>query len=523
MRRRRLRWIACLAAAWLATSCTIYRTKIVDAKALSVKAAKAKVVGVETAAGPVVFAKDEPAVVRDEAVVGNVYATYDLAAWDVADVSGGRSGAEVVLKDGNRFRVASSRTKGERVQCQTVKPVAVPLDEVVKAKLRVKDTAASILGSIGAAVFVVGVVALDAAINGNDDDTVDDIDDTIGLIDLFSDTGPGPGGGMPSNKAILEMKGSFDTSAEKEFWIMEWTPVEAVPGEDGKISLPVGNPTGVPRGVDEAKLVVVDHPSAVTVAPDGLGDVRAIVHPAPPDEAFEGTDRDIRELVAAKDGLLWRSTAEGSGPDKPVAARDEISLVFSRPKGARSARLIVSASTTSWRSDFAREARARHPNDAPSPYAEGEFSKLHVRMNTYFGWKTAQVIFVPGPLPSQDMVYGLDLGDVCSDKVEIRLSLPAGYWLIDHVAMDFGHEPRHAGIELAAEGTDDPDAAKVLEALAAEDGTTLRLVPGEAPATLAFTLPPRKEGMERSLFLRTVSCYETAGGAKRDGSKGGWS
>ncbi len=516
-------WMGCLAAVILATSCTIYRTKVVDAKGLEARAVKAKVVGVETASGSVVFPKDEPAAVQNGAVVGNVYATYDLTAWDIADIASHRSGPEVVLKDGDRFRVLSSRKKGERVVCQTVKPAVVPLDEVVKAKIRVKDAAASILGTIGAAVLIVGVVALDAVLDGDDESDVDDIADTISFIDLFSDPDPGyaPDAGTRPNPALLSLKGSFDTSAEKEFWIMEWTPVEARPGEDGRITIPVGNEARVPRGIDEAKLVLVDHPAGLSVAPDARGEICAYASPVAPDEALDGADRDIRDLVASRDDLLWRSAVGELAPDGPAPTHDEISLVFPRPKGARSARLIVSASTTSWRSEFARETRARRPGDSPSTYVEWEYSRARIRMATHFGWKTAQVIFAPGPLPARDMVYALDLSDVKSDKVELRLSLPVGYWLIDHAAMDFGQTPWLLGQELAAAAVDGRDAASVLEALAAEDGTTLRLEAGDAPVTLTFTLPPAKERMERSLFLRTVSCYEMASRTEKSaGSKG---
>ena len=55
---------------------------------------------------------------------------------------------------------------------------------------------------------------------------------------------------------------------------------------------------------------------------------------------------------------------------------------------------------------------------------------------------------------------------------------------------------------------DGPDAADVLKALAEEDATTFVLYPGDPPSGLTFTLPPPKEGTERTVFLRTVSCYE---------------
>ena len=115
-----------------------------------------------------------------------------------------------------------------------------------------------------------------------------------------------------------------------------------------------------------------------------------------------------------------------------------------------------------------------------------------------------------GPRPAEDMAYTIDLSDVIGDKVYLRLEPPAGYWLIDHLALDFSKNVTIETAEIAPEDVDGPEAADALAALAAEDATTYVLYPGEPACALTFRLPPPKEGMKRSLFLRTVSCYETA-------------
>ena len=91
---------------------------------------------------------------------------------------------------------------------------------------------------------------------------------------------------------------------------MEWTPVNVEPGEDGKLRVKVDNGSGVPRGIDEAKLIVVDHPPGVTVAPDVLGGVRSFSAPVAPDAATDSVSGDIMDLVSAKDGVFWRSSGK---------------------------------------------------------------------------------------------------------------------------------------------------------------------------------------------------------------------
>jgi hypothetical protein len=190
-----------------------------------------------------------------------------------------------------------------------------------------------------------------------------------------------------------------------------------------------------------------------------------------------------------------------------------LTLEFPRPAGARWAKLIVNATNSAWRAQFAREVAATSGGAAPGQkkapiYREGEYTKLRVRVLTVLGWQTGQVVFGGGPLPAEDMIYGIDLDDVGGDKVQLKLEPPAGYWLIDRLALDFSEDAPVEGNVVDAEDVDSPDAAEVLRALAVEDGSTLFLEnPGEQ-SVLTFPVPPPKEGMERTIFLRTVSCYE---------------
>jgi hypothetical protein len=80
--------------------------------------------------------------------------------------------------------------------------------------------------------------------------------------------------------------------------------------------------------------------------------------------------------------------------------------------------------------------------------------------------------------------------------------------MIDRLALDFGEDTPVDEVLVEAEGVDSPDAAGVLRALAVEDESTLFLVNPGSQSVLTFTAPPLKEGMERTIFLRTVNCYE---------------
>ena len=512
------RWLLCLALAALATSCTFYRVKDVDGKALAAKGTKGKIVSVQTAEGTFAFDKNDPAAVQGEAIVGTVYEalTYDPA--DIADVAPGKNGPSVVLKDGTRFRAASLLADGESLECLAARTVCIPLDEVVRAKVRTVDTVGSIMGTLAGVVLVAGAVALDAASTDADEEIDYEDSLTLGIISgLFEDTGDAPGGSgrRKAGKALLGSKDASDPAGETEFWTVEWMPVDLKPDGEGKLLVRVENASGLPRGIDEARLFVVDRAPGVAVAPDILGGLRALAGPVAPDAASDGERNDIRELVSALDGVFWRASGDEAAADRAASGRNEITFSFPRPKGARSARLIVNAANSAWPALFAREVAARPApatgdknKTTPPAYQNWEYGKVRVRMLTVLGWQTVQAIFAPGPLPAADLIYDLDLGDVGTDKVWLKLSFPSGFWLFDRLAVDFGEGAPLEIVEVAAADVDGPDAAEVVAALDVEDGTTLRLDTGGPSAVLTFVVPPPKEGLERSLFLRTVSCYE---------------
>ena len=518
------------AAILLGNACAFYHVRKMGPKALAGSGPKGQIVGIRTAGEAFAFPSNDPAVVRDGMVLGYVHQGFLLDPVDIVDISPGRFGPNVVLRDGSRFQSPDSRPDGEMIVCEAVRTVCVPVDEVLSVDVRKLDGLASVLGTLAGVALFAAAVALD-----DDGETWFDDDDDGG----FEDFGGGEGKYQPSDflgallddagdtpetarrrsasRALLGLKEDVDPAGETEFWAVEWVPVEARPGADGTLVVALGNGSGAPRTVDEARLVVVEHPPGVRVAPDSLDGVRALAAPGAPDDANDGGEADVLAPLAAADGVLWRPVGAEAATGRPAPARDELTLGFPRPKGARWARLVVTAANSAWPAEFARESLGRWWAAAEAgkvvprepPYRDWEYGKLRVRLLTVLGWQTAQVLFAGGPLPPADRVYDLDLADVGTDKVWIKMTPPAGYWLFDRVALDFGEEPVIEAVALAAAAADGPDGAEVAAALGAEDGAVLRLGPGTDPVALTFVLPAPKEGLERTLFLRTVSGYGT--------------
>jgi len=247
------------------------------------------------------------------------------------------------------------------------------------------------------------------------------------MVDTWADSGPG-GGIKPGRSTgyLMALKNETNTAEEAEFWALEGTPVSPAPDGDGKHRVAIVNTTGVPRGVDEAKLVVVDHPHGLAVGPDIQGNIRPVSGLVPPLSATDGDGVDVMSLVRDKDDVFWRGRGGDPGPGATAQPHDEIILEFPKPRGAREALLIVNAANTDWPPRFAAAALERAKAMAESgqvdaAYKDWEYAKLKVGLLTGFGRQTGQVIFAGGPLAAGDKAYRMTLDDVCSDKVTLKL------------------------------------------------------------------------------------------------------
>ena len=508
------RAIAWLTLTVLFASCTVYKIKELSPKAIAAKGGKANIIAVQTRSEKLTFSGEEPARIVDGAVVGKFQVSVGIDPYEIAEATRIKKRAQVVMKDGTRYEVVASRPSGEHLVCDALVPVCIPLDDVLRAETRVTDAGLTVLSTIGGVVIL--PILLIQAIKDEDslggaiaDEMMSSLFDA--LIDPPFDPAP-----RRSKGSHLAAKEPLHVAEGTEFWIMEWAAVAAAPDEHGKVRVRLDNPSGAPRGVDAAKLVVVDHPPGAGVAPDALGIVRALAGPVAPARAVDRTGRDILPLVVQKDASFWRSPGGDPAPGTAASARDELTFEFPRPAGARRARLLVNAVNAMWPAEFAREIPVRiegaGPGKVPKPaYREDEFIKLSVRLETVFGWQTGQVIFAGGPLPAETIAYGLDLRDVKGATVRIKLEPPAGFWIIDYLAFDFGPDaaPDAAVVDVDnVENVDGPAVAGILHALSEEDGADLFLLDPGAESVLTFTAPPPKAGMERTFFLKTVSRYE---------------
>jgi hypothetical protein len=492
-----------------------------------------KILAVQTKAREYIeFGEKRPARLKHKAVIGEGLTTVEFNRADVVQgvAPSPTSPGTIETKDGKHYRVLTSRSEGDKIICQAYVPVSIPASEIQLAWVKTLNSGKTILQGAGY-VLVIGLLVAVLALLESGGDLGDEV--ASDLVDSLFESGPESDAVPPP--VYKDFWESYFIDAElhgaapgQGFTITEWTAVDFAPGAGGRETFPFGNELTVPKSTDELKVVVVDHPDGSTVVPDFDGTMHTLSAPVRPRKAYDQHRRDILPLVEKNDGLFWTSPEDERDTKKREDLRDELIFEFPKPKGkgVKRAKLIVNVTNTMWASHFAGRflglpgvspVKTSDPartdmsgGRARDWYGEEEFYKLRVWVETKNGWQPRQTIYGGGPFAPRDKVSVFDIGDASGPTLKIKLMPPANFWMIDRLAVDYSKDLPVEVNELNPESAAAPGLSSddVLSALAGVDGRYLDLPSPTDKVEMTFLPSPLKPGMQRSVFLRTVSRYE---------------
>jgi len=303
--------------------------------------------------------------------------------------------------------------------------------------------------------------------------------------------------------------------------------LDYVAAQDGGLRLDVRNELAETDHIDRLAVVAVDHDPAVTVAPDPHGTLHAVGRLLEPARAADAAGQDVLARVRGSDGWNWESAPRRRNPSDSAQLRDGIELVFPRPAGESSARLVVDAHNTPWAAYLLAEFVRAHGDDTAAWYdsldARPEDARrlglrlareafLRADIETTAGWRPVGLFWEAGPEIVKRQVLALDLSAVPGDSVRVRLESAPSFWLIDRVALDIGREQPVRARELDLSSARDRGGRDVRAAIATSDDRYLTLETGQG-AELRFQDTPRVAGQRRTYLLRSTGWYRLQTGA----------
>ena len=304
----------------------------------------------------------------------------------------------------------------------------------------------------------------------------------------------------------------------------DWCGLENLKEVDGMYSILVSNELEETQYTDELKLVVVDHPKEVKVAPDFSGEIHTVFDPTAPLFAYDRNGKDLLPYVEKNDKVFWVSQDKDTSPQNRGSLKEELIFEFPKPEGASKAKLLVNACTTLWGSEAGKKYLELYGEKIGDWYEDinnfgpafsqltkmnvrEELFGLHIRVDTENGWKTKGMIHGGGPLASEDKVYSLDVSDVTGDNLRIKLTPPSSFWMINFVAVDYTKDLPISVTEMEAIEVIDHTGQDVGGLLTKADNQYLIMSNIGDSAKLVFISPPYISGMDRTLFVKASGYY----------------
>ena len=265
------------------------------------------------------------------------------------------------------------------------------------------------------------------------------------------------------------------------------------------------------------ELQVIDHPSGTSVLMDKYGNYQTMVNPQSPAEAVNLKGKNILEMIRERDTLLYF----GNNVEKDESSTDGIILKFKRPPDASHAKLVINAKSTFWldyvftrfhslfgdQYDCWVTKQETIPDKQMKDWNIEQKIPLLVYLEKKGKWEFIDYYNVTGPMAAREDVLPIDLTDVKTDTVRIKLEYGFMFWEIDYAAIDFSPNAeviqRTATLEVAFENNE-TDVRKLLEST-----DLFYYVQDEIgdKVDMRFTIPPRIRE-EQSLFLHSRGYYK---------------
>jgi len=265
------------------------------------------------------------------------------------------------------------------------------------------------------------------------------------------------------------------------------------------------------------ELQVLDHPSGSTVLMDKYGNCQTMSNPQSPVEAINLKGRNIINDIKERDTLLYF----GDNPEKDQVSTDGIILKFNRPPHSNSAKLVIKAKSTFWldyvftrfhglfgdQYDCWVEKQETIPDKQMKSWQIDQKIPLLVYIEKGKRWKYVDYYNVTGPMAAREDVLSIDLADITSDTIKIKLEFGFMFWEIDYAAIDYSSNVPVTKRTALLESAIDNRETDVKKLLGSSDLFYYVQEKIGDEVNMTFAIPPRIQ-TEQTLVLHSKGYYK---------------
>jgi hypothetical protein len=297
----------------------------------------------------------------------------------------------------------------------------------------------------------------------------------------------------------------------------DYLPLHGIVPVDETYMIKVTNELNERQYVNMAELMLVDHAKDVSVMVDKNGSPFTVLSPQAPVYAVTGKNTDVLHLVRDIDTRSFTGI-EGIVDEKSI---NNIVLKFVKPADASAGSLLIRAKNTMWMEAVSAEIhelfgeryntfsakREEVPGHKLQKWQLDQQLPLSVYIEKNNRWEFIDYFNIAGPAAMREDILRLNLEDIASDTVKIRLETGFRFWEVDYTAMDFSSQKEVSVSMVPVTSATASGGIEVKEALAVTDNVYYVLDEQGDEAILVFDCPELKNDC-RSVFLHSSGYYK---------------
>ena len=297
----------------------------------------------------------------------------------------------------------------------------------------------------------------------------------------------------------------------------DYLPLIPLNNFENTCDLKVRNVKDEEQFINGIQLLQVSHTPGTKILVDRHGNVFSYKETTAPVSARINRKIDVTDQIAAVDHDAYSFDSE-----KDKNGLSSVELTFSKPSGIKKAKLLVHAGNSSWSGYLYHSFAAlfgssyekwKSEKDKSDPkemekWQTDQGLPLMVYIEKNGKWEFVDYFAHTGNTASRDMIMELDVADIKSSEVKIKLETVYQFWNLDFAAIDFSDNDRlqsHVLNPVKAIRTDGSDQTGNL---AFVDKNYTYLKP-EEEITLKFDRVSSNPEVVNSYFLLSTGYYHS--------------
>ena len=305
--------------------------------------------------------------------------------------------------------------------------------------------------------------------------------------------------------------GAIAKNLERE----DYMPLPSLKIDEGNYKIRISNELKERQYTNLLELIVVEHTSEQSVLLDKTGNPQFIGNLSAPILANSSSGENILPLLEEKDSKVHLFNDDSY-------SKNEIIMTFKKPLSTAEAKLVLKGKNTLW-FDFLfgeflekfggyyanwMEKEAKSSTDARMQKIIDNDFPLSISILKNGAWQPVDYLLTVGPLAPRDFVIPLDVSDISSNEIKIKLQTGFMFWELDYAGVDFDESKEFRTTVLKpslAIGTGSKDWKAALEN--ADDQYMVQENVGDV-TELIFKVPLSLQDQPHTTFLKTQGYYE---------------